>query len=431
MTHWINRVKRCRAALINSAPIIAYFAEELIILGTDQLQGSGVTTAGVSKSGVTLFHEPFVKTLDDQELMFVIAHEALHWGLAIFERAENLNKDIANIAHDLVVNLLLSEIKAIKMPKEALYNEEYRKLSFEQVYKKINTEEKEEEGEEKSDENSGSGGSGGGDGGNDKNGGEISLTNDIDFTGHIDSLYASQIEYPLRDLKSDGKRRLDEVVQRIEEESKKSGGNNGSLLHRIAYEIYTINGIDKAPQKLFDNLPSFIGRYGRKEIPSKKRRHRRNRFDGTHIPYAGLRPAKSKLYLLIDTSGSMRYQDKIMKKVFGLILRLVTEFALELEIIQADTDVRFTSDGKQFLAEIVAGKVTLNGGGGSDFRSAFEFAIEDAALTNDGNLPLLALTDGFIYVPDKIRKVRADILWAGDIDSQAPTDDYGRHFIIQ
>ena len=62
---------------------------------------------------------------------------------------------------------------------------------------------------------------------------------------------------------------------------------------------------------------------------------------------------------------------------------------------------------------------------------AYNDAAEDDKPAIAASGTALTLTDGYIDVPQAIKKVRHDILWAGDISSKAPTRAYGRHTIIQ
>ncbi len=414
MNNWMNRVKQSRAALMSVSPIISFFAEELILQSTDDIPGTGIETAGVSRSGITVFHKPYVEGLDDRELMFLLAHEALHWGLSIFDRAKSLDFKIANIAHDHVVNLLLSTEKAMKAPEGILCNHMFENLSFEQVYIRVEEDQNTISSRTTSE--------------NKRNSLQPS---DIDFSDQIDALYADAAEVPLRDLQTDAIRRLGEAVNKAAAESLKSNNRVWSSVLDEYCQKFRVAGHGEVPVQLMDILPLFIGRYGRHDRPSKKRRNRRNRFDGSHIPYAGMRPSRSILYLLIDTSGSMVRLAPLYQKLFGLILRLVRENQMELVIVESDTEVRKVTDGRAYLEQIISGEVTLSGKGGSDFRPAFEFLIHHASIHNDQKLPLLAVTDGYIEVPEKVSGVMLDLLWVGNHHSKAPTKNYGKHVIIE
>ena len=51
----------------------------------------------------------FVKALNDQELLFLCGHEVLHCVFDHFDRREDRNPQIYNMAGDYVINLLLVE----------------------------------------------------------------------------------------------------------------------------------------------------------------------------------------------------------------------------------------------------------------------------------------------------------------------------------
>lgn len=64
-------------------------------------------TMGVDANGNLYWSEKFVKECTERELMGVVAHEVLHVALLHMERGEGKDREIFNIANDLVVNDVL------------------------------------------------------------------------------------------------------------------------------------------------------------------------------------------------------------------------------------------------------------------------------------------------------------------------------------
>ena len=80
------------------------------------------------------FNTDFFMSLDAEERLFLLLHETLHVVLSHMSRLGDRDPRKWNIAADYVINALLISL-GYKMPKIGLYDEQYKGLSTEEVYK--------------------------------------------------------------------------------------------------------------------------------------------------------------------------------------------------------------------------------------------------------------------------------------------------------
>ena len=98
-----ERLTLSRVRLLLNKPFFGNLATRLELIPTYI-----VPTAGTD--GRRFFYNPaFVKALNDQELLFLCGHEVLHCVFDHFDRREDRNPQIYNMAGDYVINLLLVE----------------------------------------------------------------------------------------------------------------------------------------------------------------------------------------------------------------------------------------------------------------------------------------------------------------------------------
>ena len=98
-----ERMTLSRVRLLLNKPFFGNLATRLELIPTYI-----VPTAGTD--GRRFFYNPaFVKALNDQELLFLCGHEVLHCVFDHFDRREDRNPQIYNMAGDYVINLLLVE----------------------------------------------------------------------------------------------------------------------------------------------------------------------------------------------------------------------------------------------------------------------------------------------------------------------------------
>lgn len=96
--------------------------------------------------GSTVEYSPtFFMSLDREERMFLVLHEAMHCALLHIERAKHFDKSRYNIAADHVINLMLIE-RGFKMPACGIADPQYSNMSTEEVYRLLPEASKDKDG---------------------------------------------------------------------------------------------------------------------------------------------------------------------------------------------------------------------------------------------------------------------------------------------
>jgi predicted metal-dependent peptidase len=112
-----ERIIRSKAQLMNTVPFYSY-----ILLAMRMHKSSkeeGCPTMAVNDRGDLFYNEDFVKGLNEKELNFVLAHEASHVSTLTMQRCGSRNKELWNVATDLVINTLLIE-DGLTPPRDVL-----------------------------------------------------------------------------------------------------------------------------------------------------------------------------------------------------------------------------------------------------------------------------------------------------------------------
>jgi predicted metal-dependent peptidase len=110
-----------------------FFAVLALHLEEKQVEGLPTTAT----DGRHLFvNGAWAKTLDDEEKIFVVAHEVLHCALGHIWRRGTRDPQRWNVAADYMINLML--VKAgLKAPKDCLLDPKYEGMSAEEIYDKL------------------------------------------------------------------------------------------------------------------------------------------------------------------------------------------------------------------------------------------------------------------------------------------------------
>lgn len=96
-----------------------------------------VGTVGVTPSGRVLINEGFWSPLLRHEQVFVMAHELLHLALDTHGRGRGQDRRLVNIAHDYLINDLLSVELSKEVPAGGLVMKGAREMSLESILVKI------------------------------------------------------------------------------------------------------------------------------------------------------------------------------------------------------------------------------------------------------------------------------------------------------
>lgn len=92
-----------------------------------------VPTAGVFASGRMVVNPDFIMSLKPTELTFILAHELLHLALDTHGRGAGAPPKAVNIAHDYIINDILSHALGQEVPAGGLTQEGAREFSLEDL----------------------------------------------------------------------------------------------------------------------------------------------------------------------------------------------------------------------------------------------------------------------------------------------------------
>jgi len=108
-----DRIKKAKISLNKERPFFSYI---LMSMHVEQSKSDErVPTMGVNKFGRLYWNVEFTSKLADDELMGVMAHEAMHMAMLTFERENKRDHILWNIATDAVINYILVR-EGLKLP---------------------------------------------------------------------------------------------------------------------------------------------------------------------------------------------------------------------------------------------------------------------------------------------------------------------------
>lgn len=327
---------------------------------------------------VLAYSAKFVMSLPDKELQFVLVHEVLHNAFEHHIRRRERNPKKWNIATDYVINLVVSKIPNMEMPKIGLINPAYEGMDAEEVYSLLPPGEDGDDGEDP-------GGCGG------------------TFDGA-----SPHDQVALDELSAENKIRIAGAAAMARGRMQ---GNLPAELQRLIDELMEPK-VDWAAQ--FRNLVTSLTRpdYSFSK-PNKRFMHQ-----GLYLP--GYVPnAVGHIVVAIDTSGSIN--DEILNAFASEVKGMFDEAIIDkITLIWADAAVQHTQvfeNGDELVFE-------PKGGGGTAFSDTFRWIeenTEDVAMT-------IYLTD--LYVSDFGAEPDHPVVWAvygtrGEFDRLAPTAPFG------
>ena len=139
MDEVLKKLTAARTQLILERPFLG-----ALVLRLPLIEATGTWCTSSATDARSIYYSPaYMAPLTLSQVQFVLAHEALHCGLAHFARREHRDIERWNIACDHAVNPLLVE-EGLALPPDALYNEEYAGLSAEEIYPLIKSDSSEQ-----------------------------------------------------------------------------------------------------------------------------------------------------------------------------------------------------------------------------------------------------------------------------------------------
>ncbi|MFF9063231.1 hypothetical protein ACF09K_31780 [Streptomyces sp. NPDC014882] len=122
---------------VSSYPLLGGIAAGIELVADAELaRAHGISVAAVNAEAGEVYVNP-LRTLEDEEWRFVLAHELLHAALRHGDRCGTRDPYLFNVACDYVVNGWLREMRVGTMPDGLLHDRELAGLSSEEVYDRI------------------------------------------------------------------------------------------------------------------------------------------------------------------------------------------------------------------------------------------------------------------------------------------------------
>jgi predicted metal-dependent peptidase len=129
--------QRALSWFIASYPLLGGIAAGITLVADAELaRAHGISVAAVNPEAGEIYVNP-LRTLDDEEWRFVLAHEMLHAALRHGDRCGTRDPYLFNVACDYVVNGWLREMQVGTMPEGLLHDPELAGLSAEEVYDRL------------------------------------------------------------------------------------------------------------------------------------------------------------------------------------------------------------------------------------------------------------------------------------------------------
>jgi predicted metal-dependent peptidase len=376
-----------------------------------------VPTAAISPDAKMFVNPRFAAKLSDAELSGLICHEVMHPAYMCFERRGDRDLKLWNIAHDYVINWIITEMcgkntnsgkasdfATVQLPPGGCLSDEYVTrdahnhpdgyLSAEEIYLKL------------LEEGGGSGGEGESEGG-DEDGENEAIGSDL-RPDLADDKNPSAIEKKRRE--DFWKVAVVEAAQ-VNAQSKNRGNMPGNLLKMI-------NDIVEPKVDWPVVLGRWVGENGKRSDYTYRRPSRRSASAGAILPSLK-KHGVADVVVLWDTSGSMTGRET---EILGEVIGICNDLNMTLRVVCCDYGVSSDTDGVESFEDI---KDQVKGGGGSDFSPAFELFNEEGW---DG--VVVAFTDGMIGVPAECPESIRGVLWVMNEGEQPPTRAWGDTLFI-
>ena len=394
MSDAMRRVSDARTFLAAMIPFLGFLTLRLRPrVATPQ---DGVPTAGVGPDGTLVVNEEFVATLDDPELRGLICHEVMHPACHVFERRNGREMRGWNVAHDFVINLIIQEFitsgrgmaAKVRLPPGGLLDTKYDGMSAEEVWEALPK------------MSSPGGGPGGkpGEKGEDFGGigqdcrPDLSSTKNGQKAGRGDS---SAQERLAREWKT-----AVVAAAQVHEEQKGRGSLPGGL--RIM-----IDEMLNPKRHWLSIINQWLGENAGDLDLTYMRPSRRSQAAG-EILIGRRRKNYPDVTVFWDTSGSMFGEEK---KIFPEVQQICEELDLTIRVILIDSAIH--ADLTE-VTEAIQVAEAMSGGGGSDFRPAFDLLDEERNTS-----VVIAFTDGYIGVPETMPECLKGVVWvvtSGGVD---------------
>ncbi|MFF5016819.1 hypothetical protein [Streptomyces sp. NPDC001165] len=129
--------ERALSWFVSSYPLLGGIAAGIKLVADAELaRAHGIAVAAVNAEAGEIYVNP-LRTFEDEEWRFILAHEMLHAALRHGDRCGTRDPYLFNVACDYVINGWLAEMQVGTMPDGLLYDPQLAGLSAEEVYDRI------------------------------------------------------------------------------------------------------------------------------------------------------------------------------------------------------------------------------------------------------------------------------------------------------
>ena len=327
------KLKKARAKLVLNFPFLSVLALNL------ELKEENVETC--STDGKYIFYnKKFISERNLDDVMFIMAHEAMHCALGHHTRRGTRNFKLWNDAADYTINYHLKETLKYA-PEGTLLNPAFNGKSAEEIYDILNKQEKGKEKEKKKEDGK--------------------ATPDPSTWGQV-------LDNP-KNSQETGEEAWKEKMSSAYKVSQKAGqdsykaGDMSQGLEKLVKEILS-------PQQDWRSiLRNYMFSISREDY-SWRRPNRRMLSQGLYLPSA-YSESMGKIVIAVDTSGSVN--NELLKEFLSEVQAVVREMDFEsITVMQFDTKVNKISEYKK-NDEI---NLEVKGRGGTNYVPLFS-AIEE------------------------------------------------------
>lgn len=386
MKDTLERVSEGRTWLTAKIPFLGFLSLQL--RPREATEQDGVPTAGVGPDGTLVINPTFLEGLDDPEVRGLLAHEVLHPALHVFERQGNRSMMSWNIAHDYVINLIITEfIKAelaghIRLPKGGLLDPKYASMSAEEVWESFSKQKQKQP----------------------KDGDEGGIGGDCrrDLSSTPDGKAAAQGGGSARERLARDWKVAVVAAAAVHERQKGRGSLPGGLK-------ILIDELLEPKQHWMTLLNQWIGQNAGQPDLTYMRPSRRSAAVG-EILIGRRRDSYPDVTVMWDTSGS---QSGTEKYIFPEVMSICEELDLTIRVIIIDSAIHADLEDVDEAQDILD---NLSGGGGSNFCPAFDRLDEER-----NNSVVIAFTDGYIGVPETMPESLQGVVWVLTQGGSDPT----------
>jgi predicted metal-dependent peptidase len=368
----VNRMQKARAKMLIKHPFFA-----TLLMSTPAVETTEVPTAATDME--KLYYNPeFIESLDDDTILFVLAHEVMHIALAHGTRLMSRHHFLWNVACDYAINLVLKDT-GFAVWKQALIDDKYKDMSADQIYEKL----MQEVDKQRKKCGGGQGQPQDGQGDQQSQGGNSGKTDDI-----------------AKDLFGDGGGMVGDIKQN---EAASDPAHAAKVQRSIQQRVAQAANVARMAGKFAGSLERLVGEILDPKVPwshvlrdymtrvtkdDEQWSRRNRRFQGVYLP-ARHSEKMGPIYFIGDTSGSIG-NDELCKYMAegGAIAEDV--HPERIEIWWADTRVA----GKQVFEEGELIVPKPKGGGGTDMRVPLK------ELEQHSPECVILFTDGYTPWPD-------------------------------